>query len=267
MIGSRSSSMGVRARGGTTGLSGAFWLAKSEIRRVWPSYPLTGLLLLLLGFFVVPSLSGIFELQGFGEGGRRAEDLYNAYFSDCLFLVICAFLAVNLVSGNRAVGRQDALTSRLVFLRGLPIPARSLVGGRALCTLFALVLNVPAFFLPAFFLSDLGRLGASYLWFAGIWIGYGLLASGLYLFFEFTVRGKDYVPISIGLGASLLLALAFVEWRVDFSLVGITVEVTRSYGAFAAVLSVLAGAATFALLSWVSVYRISEGDLSRDLSA
>lgn len=263
----RSSCMKVRAAGGSNGLTGALWLAKMEVERVWFSYLLTGLLLLFLGFFVVPSLSGVFELRGVGQGGQKVEDLYNALFADCLFLAICAFLAVNLVSGNRPLGQRDAFSKRLVFLRGLPIPAKSLVGSCALCTLFALVLNVPAFFLPAYFLSDLGQLGTSYPWFAGIWIGYGLLASGLYLLFELTANGKAYGPISIGLAVSLLLVLAYVEWRVDFSLVGATVRLTQSYGALAAFISILAGAAAFALLYWATVHRINEGDLSRDLAA
>ena len=97
------------------------------------------------------------------------EDFYNAYFADCVSLVICTFLGGN------------ALSSRLLVFRGLPIPAGGLVGGRVVSLLLELVLNVLAFFLPVFFFSDLGRLGASYLWFAGVWVGYGLLASGLLL--------------------------------------------------------------------------------------
>jgi len=66
-----SSSSSTRARGGSNGLAGALWLAKKEIVRAWLSYPLTGLLLLFLGFFVVPSVSGVFEFEGFGERGQR----------------------------------------------------------------------------------------------------------------------------------------------------------------------------------------------------
>ena len=53
----------------------AFWLAGKEMRRTWLSYPLTGLFALFLGFFVVPSLSGVFEFDGFGVEGRRMEIL------------------------------------------------------------------------------------------------------------------------------------------------------------------------------------------------
>jgi hypothetical protein len=174
--------MGTNERAEASGFAGALRLARKEMRQAWPSYPLSGLLLLLVGFLVVPSLSGIFELRGFGEVGERMEGFYNAFFSDCLFLVICAFLAVNVVPGNYAFVRRDAFFyPRLHFFRKLAVPAGSVVGSRAVCMLFALILNALAFFLPAFLVSELGELGASYVWFAGIWIGYGLLAAGLYL--------------------------------------------------------------------------------------
>ena len=57
--------------GGMAGVfAGAFWLAKRELRRAWISYPLTGVLLMLMGFFVVPSVSGVFEFDGPGTAGE-----------------------------------------------------------------------------------------------------------------------------------------------------------------------------------------------------
>jgi hypothetical protein len=261
---SASSPPGMRTlrRGDLDGFAGAFWLARKEMRRTWLSYVLTGLFVLFLGFFVVPSLSGVFEFEGFGARGQRMEDFYNAFFADYLFLVICAFLAVNAISRDYTLIWRDTFSSRLLFLRSLPIPAESLVASRALCMLVALVLNAPAFFLPAFFLSDLGELGTSYLWFAGIWIGYGLLASGLCLLFELTVSGRVYALIYFGLAASLMVVLALLEWTLDPSLVRRTAELAQSYGPLPAVFSVLAGAAAFALLSQVTVHRLQKRDLS-----
>src|SRR3712207_9213737 len=87
--------------------------------------------------------------------------------------------------------------------------------------LFALVLYAPAFFLPAFFLSDLGEIGTSkYLYFCGVWIGYGLLGSGVCLLFELTVNGRIYILSSFGFSVSLMVVLALLEWTVNLSLVG-----------------------------------------------
>src|SRR5918995_25412 len=82
--------MRVGERSGPNGLAGAIWLGAKELRRKWVRYPLVGLVFLFLGFLVVPSLSGVFELRGLGAEGQRFEDFYNAFFADCAFLVICA---------------------------------------------------------------------------------------------------------------------------------------------------------------------------------
>jgi hypothetical protein len=245
------------------GSADTFWLARKEVRRAWLSFVLTGLFFLFLGFFVVPGVSGVFELEGFGAGGRRIEGFYNALFADYLFLMICAFLGVRAVSRDYALSRRDALSSRLLFLRSLPISADSLVGSRALGMLLALLVNAPAFFLPAFLLTDLGELGASYLAFAGIWVGYALLASGLCLLCELTVNGGAYARIYFGFAAALMAELALLEWTLDLGLVRRTAELAQGgYGALLAAFSVLAGGAAFAVLSRVTVRRLRKRDLS-----
>jgi hypothetical protein len=244
------SGMRTRVGSGSNPLAGAIWLGAKQIRRKWVRYPLTGLLLLFLGFLVLPSVYGVSELRGFGAEGRRIEDFYNAYFVDCVFLVICAFLGANALSPGP-----------LVF-RGLPIPAGSLVGGRAVSLLFALVLNVPAFFLPAFFFSDLGELGASYVWFAGTWTGYVFVISGLVLFIGLATGGRAFVPISVCLGISLAFALALLEWTAGFGLVRGSAGLARDYGPLPALLSVLAGAAAFAILSRATADRLQKRGFS-----
>ena len=258
------SSMRRRERGKVNGLyAEAFWLARKEIRRTWLSYPLTGMFVMFSGLFVAVSLSGVFELEGFGAGGQRVEDHYNAFFADYLFLLVGAFLGVNAISRDYTLIWRDAFSSRLLFLRNLPIPAGSLVGSRALCMLFALLLNALAFFLPAFFLTNLGELGTTtYLPFAGIWIGYSLLCSGLCLLFELSVSGRVYALISFGFAATLMVVLALLEWTLHLSLVGRTAELTQSYGALPAVFSILAGVAALALLSRATTRRLETRDFS-----
>ncbi len=241
----------------------AFWLARKEVKRAWLSYPLTGMFVLFPGLFVAASLSGVFELEGFGAGVQRVEEHYNAFFSDYLFLVVCAFLGVNAISRDYTLVWWDAFSSRLLFLRNLPISSWSLVASRALCMLFALVLNAPALFLPAYFLSDLGELGTtSYLPFCGVWIGYSLLGSGLCLLFELSVSGRVYALISFAFAASLAVVLALLEWTLDLRLVGRTAELAQSYGALPAIFSILAGAVAFALLAWATTRRIARRDFS-----
>jgi hypothetical protein len=253
----------LEGRAEVRGSADALWLVRKEVRRAWLSFVLSGLFFLFLGFFVVPSVSGVFELEGFGAGGRRIEGFYNALFADYLFLMICAFLGVRAVSRDYTLFRREPLSSRLLFLRSLPISADSLVGSRALGMLLALLVNAPAFFLPAFLLTDLGELGASYLAFAGIWVGYGLLASGLCLLCELTVNGGVYARIYFGFAAALMVELALLEWTLDLRLVGRTAELAQSgYGTLLAAFSVLVGSVAFAVLSRVTVRRLRKRDLS-----
>jgi hypothetical protein len=245
----------------------SLWLAKEEIKRAWLSYVLSGLFVLFVGFFATVSLSGVFELEGFGAGGQRMEEHYNAFFADYLFLLVYAFLGVNAIS--TPIWR-DTCSSRLVLLRSLPVPAESVVGSRALCMLFALVAGIPAFFLPALFLTDPGEFGTtlSYLPFAGVWIGYSLLGSGLWLILELSVRGKIYTLISFGFAASLMAGVALLEWILDLSLVERTAHLAQeSYGALPAIFSILAGGSAFALQFRVAVHRLEKRDPSGNLSA
>lgn len=59
-------SFGMRTseRRGSDGLAGAILLGTKEMRRGRVTYPFTGLFMLFLGFLMVPSLSGVFELRG-----------------------------------------------------------------------------------------------------------------------------------------------------------------------------------------------------------
>jgi hypothetical protein len=236
----------------------AFWVARKEIRRAWLSYPLTALFVLSLGLFAVPSLSGVFELEGAGAVGLRREDHYNDFIADYLFLVVGAFLSVNAISRDYTLAPwQDTYLSRLLFVRKLPISSGRLVASRVIYLLFALVLYALAFFLPVFFLSEIGELGTStYLYFCGVWIGYGLLGSGLCLLLELTVDGKVYILTSVAFTASLMVVLALLEWTLNLSLVGRTAQLVHSYGALPAIISILAGGATLALLSRLTARRI-----------
>ncbi len=256
--------MGTNERRGASGFAGALRLARIEMSRAWPSYPLTGLFLLLLGFFAVPALSGVFELTSSGAVGLRVEDHYNDFISDYLFLVVGAFLSVNAISRDYTLASwQDTYSSRLLFMGELPISPGSLVASRVLSMLFALVLYAPAFFVPAYFLSDIGEIGTrTYLWFCGVWIGYGLLGSGLCLLLELTSSGKVYTLFSVGFTASLMVVLALLEWTVNLSLVGRTAELAQGHGALPAILSILVGGAALALLSRQTVRRIEKRDLS-----
>jgi hypothetical protein len=218
------------------------------------------------------SVSGVFELKGFGAVGQRMEEYYNAFFTDYLFLMVCAFLGVNVVSKDcmaplvRDGWRGTFSLWELPVLRRLPLSAGSMVGSRLIFMLVALAFNATLFFGVVYSFSDLGDLGRSYLWFAGIWLGYSLLAAGLYLASELTLTrsGKAHVLLSSFIfAASLMVFVALLEWALEPTLVEMTAKLAeKSYGAPAAIFSILAGGASLVLLSWLTARRIQKRGLS-----
>lgn len=243
----------------------ALWLARVEMKWAWPSYVLSVLIVLSLGLAAAVSLSlGVSEFEAMVLRGRNTEELYCAFFAEYLFLLVCAVLGANILLGYYTRNWRGTLSSRLVFLRSLPISAGILVGSRMISMLFALVVGAFAFFVPVYFLSDLGtELGIrAYLLFCAVWIGYGLLGSGISLFFEFGVSGRTYVLISYCFAVPLIIVVVLLESTEYMGLVGRMARMAQSgHGALLAGLSILMGGAAFLLLSSATVRRLQRRDL------
>jgi hypothetical protein len=244
----------------------ALWLARVEMKWAWPSYVLSVLIVLSLGLAAAVSLSlGVSEFEAIVLRGQSTEELYGAFFADYLFLLVCAVLGSNMLLRYYTQNWPGTFTSRLIFLRSLPISAGTLVGSRVLGTLFALVVGALAFFVPVYFVSDLGEeLGIRvYLLFCAVWIGYSLLGSGLSLFFEFGVSGRGYALISYAFALSLMVVIVLLEMTQYKGLVGRVAQLVQSgHGALLAGLSILMGGAAFLLLLRLTVRRLQTKDLS-----
>ena len=106
----------------------------------------------------------------------------------------------------------------------------------------------------------------SYLWFCGVWVGYGLLAAGLLLLLELTVEGKARALNFMVGAAAVAFALVLLEWTVDLRLVERTVELAQVHGALPVVLSIVAGSVAFVLLAWVTAGRLERRTLPESMS-
>ena len=103
----------------------------------------------------------------------------------------------------------------------------------------------------------------SYLWFCEIWIGYGLMASGLLLLLELAVEDKTLALISID-GAAI--ALVLLEWTVNLRLIGRTMALAKAHGALSAVLSIVAGLVGLVRLARESARRLEKSNLPESVS-
>jgi hypothetical protein len=243
----------------------ALWLARVEMKWAWPSYVLSVLIVLSLGLAAAVSLSlGVSEFEAMVLRHKRTEELYGAFFADYLFLLVCAVLGANILLGYYTRNWRGTFASRLVLLRSLPISAGILVGSRMISMLFALVVGAFAFFVPVYFLSDLGeKLGiGAYLLFCAVWIGYGLLGSGISLFFEFGVSRRTYAYISYAFALPLMVVVVLLETTEYMGLVGRVARMAQGgHGTLLAGLSILVGGAAFLLLSRATVHRLQRQDL------
>ena len=144
----------------------ARWLARWEIRRTLPSYPVTTLVWLFFGVLGAGIFLDAFE----GELG----DLVSA---DIYLFALCQALLLNTGSRDSWVGAGTAFPARVAFFRSLPISAADVTVSRALSRIPVLVLNSIALFATPYLISVLTgsalaeRLSpVAYVWFALMWV-------------------------------------------------------------------------------------------------
>jgi hypothetical protein len=249
------------------GCAQALWLAREEMKWTWSSYLLSVLIVLSLGLAAAVSLSfGVSAFEAMMVRGQGTEEFYGSFFVDYFFLLVCALLGTNALLGYYARNRRGTSSSWLVPLKSLPISAGIIVGSRMISMLFALVVGAFAFFVPVFLVSGLaGDLGVkAYLTFCAVWVGYGLLGSGLFLFFEFGLSGRSYALLSYLFAILLMFVVVLIETTQYAGIVGRVARMAQGdHGTLLGGLSVLAGVSAFLLLSRLTARRL----LTRELPA
>lgn len=238
----------------------ARWLARQDIRRAWLSYPASGLFVLFLGFVATSLVWGVQtqEVNGARNLGQAV------FFADYVFVLTGCILVVNAISMDYLrVWTQDVFSDRTAFLRSLPLSTGTLVASRVITMLFAVPFTASAFFVPVFLFTDLRELGLSYLWFCGIWLGWGLLYAGVTLLCEFGLSGRTYCWFSLVLIAGLVAGLLLIENVSGVGLVGSAASLAQAgYGPLLAPVSLVVGGIGFVLFARLTVRRIEHRELS-----
>ena len=111
---------------------------------------------------------------------------------------------------------EDSYTKMLAYMQSLPIDSKVILCKRKIQAVFTLCVNGMLFFGIVYISSEDLRAELnipSYIGFALTWIGYGLIATGLYIFIEYLVNGKAYLLITVlivafSMGISVLVMLA-----------------------------------------------------------
>lgn len=241
------------------GLREALWLAKQDARRTWLSYPLSGLYMLFLGFIATSLIWGLRTQEI--NGTRNLPQA--TFFADFVFVIVGCILVVNALSMDYArVYTRDVFSNRTVFLRSLPLSTGTLVASRAISMLGAVPFTVPAFFVPVFLFTDLGELGVSYVWFCGIWLGWGLLYAGVTLLCELGLSGRTYCWISVAVIAAFVACVLVISAIFGISLIRGSAALALNYGPLPALVSLAVGASGFWLLGRLTVKRVEGRELA-----
>ena len=237
------------------------WLAAEDIRRNRLSYPATGIAALLAGLYTMV----LYGLQSSGKGW--VEEAVGGSVLDLWFLAMCPALTINLIFNRDYSSRftKDNMTSRLTFLRSLPISARELVASRALVMMSSLAVTSLLFFLPPYLLSSSlsDKLGpVEYLWFVLIWIGYALFSGGFYLYTWLSFSKRDDPWTILSFLAFLFVAIGTMDWTIGVGIISTTVGLAESHGPFSALVALSIGGLGFLLWGLATERRLRKRDLS-----
>lgn len=252
-------------------LRNAWMLSRREISRGWISYPLTAAFHLLFGLIAGGLLfTSLYDWQ---TDPSQAQTFFTSNGSlDFLFLVFASGLAVNMWSESWSYPWRDVFYRRFVFLRVLPIATRDLVAGRTLATLLTLAFATMLFFLPAYLFAILlgteeyvdavsSQLGpVQYLWFVAVWVMYGLVFGGAYLFMELGFRGKVLIALQ-GVWFALIAFLVLVIGPAIGGIVAGTIRLVQQYGPLPALVAAFFGVPLFLLWTVAAKRRLERRDL------
>lgn len=190
------------------------WMARQDIRRDWAAYVVSALYLLLFGALAAPR----------GSAGL------GTWTPEILMPVLAMLIAQPFLSLEYFAWGEDKLARRLGFLRSLPIPVETIVGGRMLAMMAALVLNVPAFFLPYWAIGEWDISRMEYAWFALFWTGLAIGISGYSIVMEMSTSIKRYSMFNLVVILAVFVVITVAGVVGDWWMVRGSVRLVEDYG-------------------------------------
>ncbi|WP_223067079.1 hypothetical protein [Paenibacillus caui] len=219
---------------------------------------------LLWNFVFMIYTAGGISLLLFGSRSDEAADILSPAV-DFMFLIFAPITGSYFSRRSFRYLKDDSYTQMLLYYRILPIPLQSIVFSRFLQAVAALIFNGLVYYATIYFLS--GGLndrihGFDYAAFALTWTGYGLVTTGLYIYFEFLRSGRTYMWMSFAhMGIAVLAAIAIMMMKG--SLLGYTLQVSRHFGLLSPLMwgSLVLGAISLALFYRVILRKLEVRDL------
>lgn len=177
----------------------------------------------------------------------------NGVILDFLFVLIIPYFGSLFLQEywSFQVIQDDTFTRELSFLRTLPISSQTIVNTRFICLwMTGLGIGI-TFFLGIYLFSHEVRAHIDmlpFLWFSLIWMGYSLLAGGIFPFLELGTNGKIFFWSQILLSPLFVVPIIGHFFFRKHSIVEWTLDLAQHRGAFSALVSFLIG--SIGLLMW-----------------
>ncbi|MNJ43474.1 hypothetical protein D3C77_384800 [compost metagenome] len=195
----------------------------------------------------------------------EAKSILNP-MADFMLLTIIPFTGFYFSRRSFNYIKEDSYTRMLHYYRTLPIPGITIIKGRIIQLLTAMLFN-GLFFYPVFYfvlknangsLHSAGQLLA----FALTWTGYGLLVNGVYIYFEFLNKGRKYLWITF----SLLLVTGFLAFIInwfDGNLLLLSLEQSKRYSLLSPLMwsALILGGMTLAVFCKITLTKLGKRDL------
>ncbi|MNC07752.1 hypothetical protein D3C75_553080 [compost metagenome] len=185
--------------------------------------------------------------------------------ADIILFTIVPMLGFSFSKRTMKYLTEDSYTRMLAYMRSLPIPSAVVLCKRKLHAVFSFALNGVLFFGLIYAVSANIRHElplAAYLAFAMMWIGYGLIIAGVFIFIELLTSGKVYCVYLMAfmllfIGVSLLIRLA------DGNLFLYTLNSAKEWGLSSPLMwgTLLLGTVSVQLFSAWTIQRLKSRDL------
>ncbi|RKN61400.1 hypothetical protein [Paenibacillus ginsengarvi] len=224
----------------------AWFITKHELKRSnWGK--LASVILYL--YFGVFSAFIVGAMYAEASGGMRSGISIPA---DIVFLTAMCCIGFSMTADYVSFYKTDIFTRKLQYMRQLPIGPSELVTARYLQIAITTVAQSLLFFIPFYFISDMGYLltPAQFVAFALIWIFFGICVCLAFTYMELGLSGKVYFLFNM-IVVFILVAAASTAGYFGISLVDLTVRGAATFGVWMSlaglVIAILSGCVWFRL--------------------
>ncbi|MWV45701.1 hypothetical protein GRF59_18975 [Paenibacillus sp. HJL G12] len=202
---------------------------------------------------------------GMAIRGQMEAPKYVSPVTDGLFLLLMPMLGFYFCRRSFKYLSEDSYTHMLAYFRALPISDHVVIAYRLMQSFLAFVINGIVFFGLMYWIAEPVRSEmtiAGYLALALTWIGYGILMTGPYMYFEFSNHGKAYFRSTFILLAVAVITAATIK-LCGGNLLNFSIEMAAKWSLLSPIMwsMLAAAAASLTLFSRITLRKLRSRDL------